>query len=202
MAIKLADLDENRLIDYDEFCKLLDKELLKSDPSLEEAERILRQPLVHKNDLPTLIRKCFENNINLRELFKKEDKFKQGLIERDLLYQILENLPIGYSPADIYEIFRDSAIFDAHGNADYTIILQHEVYVILDKLRQQKESQTNSAAGKNNSRESIRKSLLSSSIFDSIFFIFKTSQKKQILICIMIKKIMTLQIQEKLCLKM
>ncbi len=128
---------------------------------------ILREPLTHRNDLPTLIRKCFENGINLRELFKTEDKFKQGLIERDRLYQILENLPIGYSPQDIYEIFRDSAIFDAHGNADYTIVLQHGVYTILEKLRLQREMQSQRGSAQN-SVHSTRKSFVSSFI-DSTF---------------------------------
>ncbi len=176
MLTRLADLQGDAKIEYQEFCKLLDKNLLKSDPSSEEAERILREPLTHKNDLPTLIRKCFENGINLRELFKKEDKFKQGLIERDSLYQILENLPLGYSPQDIYEIFRDSAIFDAHGNADYTIILQHEVYIILDKLRCQRESQgqLRQTAGQNSSVYSFRKSIV-----DSTFSGFVESGSKK-----------------------
>ena len=90
--------------------------------------------MVHKNDLPTLLRKCFDNGINLREIFKQEDVFQQGLIARERLYQLLEGLPLGYSPEDIYEIFKSSAIFDAHGNADYTLILQHDAYVILEKM--------------------------------------------------------------------
>ena len=122
--------------------------------------------MAHKNDLPTLIRKCFENGINLKELFKREDKFKQGLIERDRLYEILENLSIGYSPQDVYEIFRDSAIFDAHGNADYTIILQHGVYTILEKLRLQREMQSQRGSAQN-SVHSTKKSFVSSFI-DSI----------------------------------
>ena len=137
---------------------LLDVDLLKSDATSKKSEEILQQPITNKNDLTTLIRKAFANNINLRELFKKEDKFKQGLIERNSLYQILENLPLGYSPEDIYEIFRDTAIFDAHGNADYTIILQNEIYCILEKLNYIKDSHES----EKNSLSSPRKSLVES----------------------------------------
>ena len=107
-----------------------------------------------------MIRKCFDNSINLRELFKKEDKFKQGLIERNRLYQILGSLPLGYTPEDIYEIFRDSAIFDAHGNADYTIILQNDIYVLHENLRLQEEPQTQKAGEGQSSTYSPRKSIL------------------------------------------
>jgi hypothetical protein len=93
---------------------------------------VLRDPLIHTNDLPTLIRKCFAAGINLRELFQREDVTQQGLLSRDRVFQLLEGLPLGYSPEDIYEIFRDTTIFDAYGNADYTLILQHHVYTLLE----------------------------------------------------------------------
>lgn len=72
-------------------------------------------------------------------MFKKEDKFHQGLIERERLYQILESLPLGYTLEDIVEIFKDSAIFDAHGNADFTLILQNDVFILLEKLHFQRK---------------------------------------------------------------
>jgi len=155
---RLADVDENNKINYGDFCKLLDRELLKSELASEKTQEILQQPLMNKNDLTTLIRKAFANKINLRELFKTEDKFNQGLIERLSLYQILESLPFGYSPEDIYEIFRDSTIFDAHGNADYTIILQNDVYCALEKLKFQSESKHS----EKNSTSSPKKSLIES----------------------------------------
>ena len=88
--------------------------------------------MVNRNDLPTLLRKVFENGINLAELFKREDTIHQGLIERNKFYEILESLALGYGPEDIYEIFKNTSVFDAHGNADYTVILQNNIYALME----------------------------------------------------------------------
>jgi len=159
LVTRIADEFNNKKIRYREFEKYLNKKKLEEDVGIEEMERTLREPLVHKNDLATLIRKAFENDIDLRDLFKKEDHYQQGLIEKDKFYQILERLPLGYSPEDIYSIFKNTAIFDAHGNADYTVILQHDAYALLEKNYLQKKAQITSARSHRDVNEIFENSL-------------------------------------------
>ena len=52
---------------------------------------------------------------------------------------MLENLPLGLLPFEIEEIFDSDLNFDNYGNVDYTVILNSDIFVNLERHRLKKE---------------------------------------------------------------
>ena len=52
---------------------------------------------------------------------------------------MLENLPLGLLPHEIEEIFDNDLNFDNYGNVDYTVILNMDIFVSLERQRLRKE---------------------------------------------------------------
>jgi hypothetical protein len=46
---------------------------------------------------------------------------------------MLENLPLGLLPFEIAEIFENDLNFDNYGNVDYTVIINSDMFVTLER---------------------------------------------------------------------
>jgi hypothetical protein len=52
---------------------------------------------------------------------------------------MLENLPLGLLPFEVEELFDNDLNFDNYGNVDYTMILNNDLFVTLERKRLQRE---------------------------------------------------------------
>jgi|LauGreDrversion4_2_1035121.scaffolds.fasta_scaffold122829_3 hypothetical protein len=55
---------------------------------------------------------------------------------------MLENLPLGLLPFEIDEIFENDLNFDNYGNVDYTVILNNDLFVTLEREKLKREHLT------------------------------------------------------------
>lgn len=52
---------------------------------------------------------------------------------------MLENLPLGLMPFEIDELFESDLNFDNYGNVDYTVILNSDIFVTVDRQKYRRE---------------------------------------------------------------
>ena len=137
----IADKNMDNVIQYSEFCEYLDRRKLKIvSVTSKQVEKVLNSNLTNDCSMETLIRKAFQQKLNLRVIFESEDPSRMGLIPRVKFFRLLERLALGYNIENIQEIFKNSPIFDAYGNVDYTNIVRNELFITLENLQLQEES--------------------------------------------------------------
>lgn len=82
-----------------------------------------------------VIRKAAELKLDLRAILLKNDENQLSVIPRTKFWRILESLPLGLLPFEIDEIFENDLHFDNYGNVDYTVILNSDLFVALERKR-------------------------------------------------------------------
>lgn len=68
-----------------------------------------------------------------------QDQTSLNVIPRARFQRMLENLPLGLLPFEIEEIFESDLNFDNYGNVDYTVILNSDIFVTLERQKHRKE---------------------------------------------------------------
>ena len=86
-----------------------------------------------------MIRKAFEVGLDLRKIMVLQDSTSLNVISRARFQRMLENLPLGLLPYEIEEIFENDLNFDNYGNVDYTMILNNDLFVTLERERLKRE---------------------------------------------------------------
>jgi Ca2+-binding EF-hand superfamily protein len=131
---------------YREFCKFLDKRFVRtfnkssaSNATNLELQKELDAPLRKEASLNYMIRKCFELGLDLRKIVVLQDQTNLNVISRARFQRMLENLPLGLLPYEIEEIFDNDLNFDNYGNVDYTVILNSDLFVTLERSKLKKE---------------------------------------------------------------
>lgn len=84
------------------------------------------------------IRKAAELNLDLRTIFIKNDESELSVIPRMKFWRILENLPLGLQSHELDEIFDNDLHYDNSGNVDYTVIINSDMFVMLERQRLRK----------------------------------------------------------------
>lgn len=79
------------------------------------------------------IRKSAELNLDLRAIFIKNDESGLSVIPRSRFWRILESLPLGLLGYELEEIFDNDLNYDNYGNVDYTVILNSDIFVTLER---------------------------------------------------------------------
>jgi Ca2+-binding EF-hand superfamily protein len=139
---------------YREFCKFLDKRFVRtfklggnnagntSNTSFSLTNdlkdsylRELDQVLTKEASLNYVIRKSTDLNLDLRAIFIKNDESGLSVIPRARFWRILESLPLGLLPFELEEIFDSDLNYDNYGNVDYTVILNSDIFVTLERQR-------------------------------------------------------------------
>jgi hypothetical protein len=126
---------------YREFCKFLDKRFVRlfnknintSAINNSELQKELDQPLRKEATLNYVIRKSFELGLDLRKILVLQDQTSLNVIPRARFQRMLENLPLGLLPFEIDEVFESDLNFDNYGNVDYTVILNSDIFVTLER---------------------------------------------------------------------
>lgn len=95
--------------------------------------RELDQVLTKEASLNYVIRKSAELNLDLRAIFVKNDESVLSVIPRARFWRILESLPLGLLPYELEEIFDHDLNYDNYGNVDYTVILNSDIFVTLER---------------------------------------------------------------------
>ena len=85
-----------------------------------------------------VVRKCAELNIDMRQIFLKNDENEISVMPRLRFKRILESLPLGLLSYEVDEIFENDLHFDNYGNVDYTVILNSDIFVTLERQRLRK----------------------------------------------------------------
>lgn len=80
-----------------------------------------------------VVRKCAELNLDLRAILAKNDENGLNVIPRSNFFRILETLPLGLLSYEIEEIFDHDLNFDNNGNVDYTVIINSDMFVQLER---------------------------------------------------------------------
>ena len=60
------------------------------------------------------------------------------MIPRSRFWRILESLPLGLLQHELEEIFDNDLHYDNYGNVDYTVILNSDMFVVLERQRLRK----------------------------------------------------------------
>ena len=134
---------------YREFCKFLDKRFIRTfaknqssgiNAALKsELQKELEQPLRKEASLNYIIRKAFELGLDLRKITVLQDSTNLNVISRARFQRMLENLPLGLLPFEIEEVFENDLNFDNYGNVDYTVILNSDLFVTLEREKLKKD---------------------------------------------------------------
>ena len=92
----------------------------KSDLSLIEGKFKIYQ---------NLFLKCYNRDINLRELFLKKDPDDHGYVDRKIAYEILKDLPIGLTEKEIDDLLSNYNIYDENGKYmyEYLFLLDEQI---------------------------------------------------------------------------
>lgn len=77
--------------------------------------------------------------LDLRKIIVLQDQNSLNVIPRARFQRMLENLPLGLIPHEIDEIFDNDLNFDNYGNVDYTVILNSDLFVKLERQRLRRE---------------------------------------------------------------
>ena len=93
----------------------------------------LDKVLTKEASLTYIIRKSAELNLDLRAIFIKNDENSLSVIPRARFWRILESLPLGLVHFELDEIFDNDLNFDNYGNVDYTVILNSDAFVTLER---------------------------------------------------------------------
>jgi len=102
---------------------------LKNYSFLNELDQILKK----EASTNYVIRKCADLNLDLRTILLKNDENELNVIPRTKFWRILESLPLGLLPYEIDEIFDNDLHFDNYGNVDYTVIINSDMFVTLER---------------------------------------------------------------------
>lgn len=65
----------------------------------------------------------------------KNDENELSVISRAKFWRILENLPLGLLPFELEEIFDNDLHYDNYGNVDYTVIINSDIFVTVERQR-------------------------------------------------------------------
>ena len=68
----------------------------------------------------------------------KNDENEISVMPRLRFKRILESLPLGLLSYEVDEIFENDLHFDNYGNVDYTVILNSDIFVTLERQRLRK----------------------------------------------------------------
>lgn len=71
--------------------------------------------------------------MDLRTIFIKNDESELSVIPRLRFWRILENLPLGLLSHELDEIFDNDLHYDNYGNVDYTVIINSDMFVTLER---------------------------------------------------------------------
>jgi len=74
-------------------------------------------------------------DIDLRREFVKNDSLELSVIPRVKFWGIVMDLPLGLNESDLAEIMDNDLSFDNYGNVDYTLILNSDIFVTLERRR-------------------------------------------------------------------
>ena len=99
------------------------------DSYLKELDR----KLVKEASLNYVIRKSAELNLDLRAIFLKNDENNLSVIPRAKFLRVLESLPLGLLIYELEEIFDNDLNYDNYGNVDYTVIMNSDIFVTLER---------------------------------------------------------------------
>ena len=66
------------------------------------------------------------------------DEASLNVIPRSRFWRILESLPLGLLQHELEEIFDNDLHYDNYGNVDYTVILNSDIFVVLERQRLRK----------------------------------------------------------------
>lgn len=131
---------------YREFCRFLDKRFIRTFAAGSKAAtdtavsaKEIDGPLKKEASLTYVIRKAFELGLDLRKIMVMQDHTSLNVISRARFQRMLENLPLGLMSYEIEEIFDNDLNFDNYGNVDYTVILNNDLFVTLERQRIRKE---------------------------------------------------------------
>lgn len=133
---------------YREFCKYLNKRFVRAFRNVNTSSsqiHSLSESIINPNELDQalkkeaslnyVIRKCAELNIDLRNIFLKNDSNELSVIPRYKFKRIIEQLPLGLLTYELDEIFDNDLHFDNYGNVDYTVIINSDIFVTLERKR-------------------------------------------------------------------
>ena len=95
----------------------------------------LDKPLVKEASLNYVLRKAADLQINLRKIFAQFDKNQINVIPRSKFCGMLIEIPLGLNEAEITEIMENDLSFDNYGNVDYTVILNGDLFCLLERQR-------------------------------------------------------------------
>jgi len=142
LVLRLAAPTINKEVNFRDFCKFLNKRFIRtfkkmdpvdqgSDQQVKELDYLLRK----EASLNYALRKAAELNLDLRTIFLKNDPNNLSVIPRAKFYRILDELPLGLLKKELDEIFDSDLSFDNYGNVDYTVILNSDIFVALERQR-------------------------------------------------------------------
>mmetsp|Transcript_43811 Transcript_43811/g.42295 ORF Transcript_43811/g.42295 Transcript_43811/m.42295 type:complete len:162 (+) Transcript_43811:1253-1738(+) len=141
MTIKTVD----QKIMYREFCKYLNKRFVRAFRNVNTSLQSIAGDSISHIDVDSaikkeaslnyVIRKCNELNIDLRSIFIKNDETDLSVMPRQRFYRILDSLPLGLMDYELDEIFENDLHFDNYGNVDYTVIINSDIFVTLERQR-------------------------------------------------------------------
>ena len=78
----------------------------------------------------SLFMKCFSRNINLKDLFKFQDKKNTGYVDKQIAHELLEDLPIGFSDTELKDIFTLLDLFNESKKYMYNYLFDIDEYLI------------------------------------------------------------------------
>ncbi len=139
--LRMTQKTVDQQIMYREFCKFLGKRFVRAFRNVNTSMNSISESQIQEIDtalkkeasLNYVIRKCAELNIDLRALFHKNDENELSVMPRMKFSRILESLPLGLLTFELDEIFDNDLHFDNYGNVDYTVIMNSDIFVTLER---------------------------------------------------------------------
>ena len=159
LLMKLTVTRNDHKIFYREFCKFMDKRLVRTYKNIQirknaghskssrdsqtvnimdtktPLETELESPLRKEASLTYILRKASELLIDLRKEFISSDPLELSVISRTQFWGMILGLPLGLNEVELDEIFDNDLNFDNCGNVDYTSVLNSDMFVALEKRR-------------------------------------------------------------------
>ena len=78
----------------------------------------------------SLFMKCFARNINLKDLFKFQDKKNTGYVDEQIAHELLNDLPIGFNDDELKDIFTLLDLFNESKKYMYNYLFDIDEYLI------------------------------------------------------------------------
>ena len=127
--------------------------------------------------LLSLFLKCFSRNINLKNIFKYQDKENKGYVDEKVARLIFNDLPLGFTNQELDEIFSSFNIIDENNKYMYNYLFDTDEYLIskiisfspLNKKENEDNKNTFSCNCTNINLEQISENEVLSHIINSIF---------------------------------